>query len=453
MRILVTGASGLLGKNFIRASLAQGHEIFALVRNPADFVMLPREQVFSWQDLAESPTKVLAGVEAVLHLAGENIADRRWSAKRKQVLRNSRIDTTKALVAALAKVAENERPATLISGSAIGYYGYQRDEGIAEGSTPGTDFLAQLCVEWEEQAKVAEALGIRVVYARTGIVISREGGALPQMPPVQVSDGRAVLSWIHVEDWVRAVHFVLHEKNIRGAVNFVAPNPETNRNFIRELAKIFGIPTFGFVPKFVLQLVLGELSQAILSSLSVRPTVLQSAGFQFAFPDLPAALKKELGGRSLLDQFFFRDQFVARSPQEVFPFFAKAENLETLTPPWLNFRITRKTTAEVQKGTLIDYRLKIHGVPVGWRTLISEWNPGHSFVDEQLKGPYSKWHHLHTFVAVPGGALLGDEVTYRVPGWIFGKIFLSAWIRADVTQIFSYRKKRILELQKDNALS
>jgi uncharacterized protein (TIGR01777 family) len=452
MRILITGASGLLGKNLIRSSLAAGHEVVALVRNPADLVMLPMENVFSWQELESAPAKVFGGVEAVVHLAGENIADRRWSHKRKQALRNSRILTTRTLVSALKSLPAEQRPATLISGSAIGYYGYEREEILTEGAAPGKDFLAQLCREWEQEAQPAEALGIRVVYARTGIVLSREGGALPQMPPIQVSHGRNVLSWIHVEDWVRAIHFVLRERKVQGPVNFVAPGPVQNRDFVRELAKVFGIPTFGFVPKLLLQVILGELAQAILSSQRVAPTVLQDCGFHFEFPDLASALKRELGGRSVLDQFFIRDQFVARAPAEVFPFFTKAENLETLTPPWLNFRIIRKSTPEIQQGTLIDYRLKIHGVPVGWRTLISQWHPGKNFVDEQLRGPYSKWHHLHTFTSVTGGVLLGDEVTYRVPGWLPGKLLLSRWIRGDITQIFAYRQKRILELEATSHL-
>jgi len=147
-----------------------------------------------------------------------------------------------------------------------------------------------------------------------------------------------------------------------------------------------------------------------------------------------------------LAQVFKAEQFVPQPLEKVFAFFSRAENLETLTPPWLSFRITGKSTPEIGENTLIDYRLKIHGVPARWRTKILRWQPGVEFVDTQLKGPYALWHHTHRFEAVPGGTLMRDEVIYKVPGGRLGKLLLSWLIRRDVAQIFAFRQAKIEEL-------
>ena len=164
--------------------------------------------------------------------------------------------------------------------------------------------------------------------------------------------------------------------------------------------------------------------------------------FKFKYVQLDDALKNLLGSASLTQHLFTTKQFVPSGRKDVFSFFSKAENLEVLTPTWLNFHIQKKSTPEIEKGTLIDYQLKIHGVPVKWRTEIREWNPDSSFVDFQLKGPYNKWHHLHTFEDVPGGTLICDEVTFKIPGWIFGNLLLPL-IRKDVGEIFKYRQTKI----------
>jgi uncharacterized protein len=445
MRILVSGASGLIGKSFIRQALAEGHEIFALVRNPSSFKLLPAKNLIRWSDQTPLDPASLDGMDAILHLAGENIADKRWTKARKLRLVDSRIKGTRSIVETLRKIPAARRPKTFLSGSAIGYYGYQREEPLDESSTAGSDFLAELCVNWEEEALKAKDL-LRVVLVRTGIVLSRAGGALPKMPPIQLSNGKGWMSWIHIEDMVRALLFALDTKDLEGPVNFTSPQAVTNKEFTKALAKAYRIPALGFTPAFALKIALGELANALLSSQKVMPRALQEKGFSFRYPSLDSALARELNGIHFLDKAFVRDQFVPKTREEVFSLFSSAENLETLTPPWLNFRIISKTTDKIQKGTLIDYRLRIHGAPVRWRTLISEWKPEDHFVDEQLKGPYSKWRHLHTFRKVPGGCIIGDEVIYRVPGSFLGAALLSAWIAKDVSQIFSYRQKRIEEM-------
>ena len=446
MRILVTGASGLIGKNFIRYALRYGHEVYALVRNPQKFQMLPEDQVFRWNHGDLPPQEAFNGVDAVVHLSGENIAEKSWSKDQKKRITESRLIGTRNIVFALSQLPSNKRPKVLLSGSAIGIYGYSQNGILDENTAPGNDFLANLCSDWEKEAKQAEALGIRVVLARTGIVLSKEGGALSKMSPIQISDGSSWMSWIHIEDMVRAMMHTLKNDSVRGAVNFVAPNPVQNKEFTKELAKVKKIPTFGFVPKSFLDVSLGEVSNVIASSIRIKPKNLLDTGFQFIYSNLQSALEKELLGSHLLDRYLFKDQFVPLKVEEIFHFFSRAENLEILTPPWLNFKIVSKSSEEVRPGTLIEYKLKVHGIPVRWQTLIKDWKKDEFFVDEQLKGPYSKWHHLHTFEKVQGGCLLRDEVTYRVPGSVFGNLLLSKWIEKDVNQIFDYRQKCIREL-------
>jgi len=446
MRILVTGASGLIGKNFIRHSLRLGHDVRALVRSPQNFKMLPEKNIFKWSHENHPPEEAFEFVDAIVHLAGESIAGKSWSNQQKKIIVESRLLGTRNLVEVLSRLPLNKRPKVLLSGSAVGYYGYQREEVLDESASAGQDFLAKLCVDWEQEALKAKKLGLRVVLARTGLVLSKEGGALAEMPPVQISNGKNWMSWIHIEDMVRIIDFAIENENISEAINCVAPKPVQNKDFVKILAHVRRIPFVGRVPRVFLDIALGEMAQVVVSSLRVKAKALETAGFKFLHPDLSLALEHELRGCGPLDSVLFKDQFVPLKPEEVFPFFSRAENLETLTPPWLNFKIVAKSKEQIKKGSLIDYKLNIHGVPVRWRTLISAWKKNELFIDEQLKGPYTKWHHVHTFDTVLGGCLLRDEITYRAPGFIFGKLLLSKWISSDVNKIFSYRQEQIQKL-------
>lgn len=190
---------------------------------------------------------------------------------------------------------------------------------------------------------------------------------------------------------------------------------------------------------------MGELSQAILANQKIYPNKCLENGFKFKFDSLREALNDLMGGLSLLENNFFVKQYVCAERSEVFSFFSKAENLEILTPPWLNFHIVSKSTADIKKETLIEYKLKIHGFPVKWKTLIKEWIPNQSFVDFQLKGPYKKWHHQHTFEEVPGGTLISDDIVFEIPGGFIGQL-IQPFVKKDVRQIFQYRQNKIKEL-------
>jgi len=236
------------------------------------------------------------GADAVVNLAGASIADGRWTAERKALLRASRIDTTRTLVSALARM--NTRPSVMMSASAIGYYGDRGDETLTEESKPGADFLAGLAQEWEAEALKAEALGIRVVLARFGIILARDGGALPKMMlPFKIGvggklgSGQQWMSWVTLEDVVGILRLAIENASLRGAINVVSPQPLQNAEFTKVLAKAMHRPALFPAPAFALRLALGEMADALLlSSQRVVPQKLQQLGYRFLRPDLNSAL-------------------------------------------------------------------------------------------------------------------------------------------------------------------
>ena len=237
------------------------------------------------------------GADAVVNLAGASIADGRWTAQRKALLGSSRIDTTRALVGALTKM--NARPSVLVSASAIGYYGDRGDETLTEDSKPGGDFLAGLAQEWEAEALKAEALGIRVVLPRFGIILAREGGALPKMMlPFKIGvggklgSGRQWMSWVTLEDVVGILRFAIENPPVRGAITIVSPQPQQNVEFTKVLAEAMRRPALFPAPTFALRLALGEMADALLlSSQRVLPRAIEKLGHRFLHSDLPTALK------------------------------------------------------------------------------------------------------------------------------------------------------------------
>jgi len=301
MKILIAGSSGLVGTALGSVLARAGHTVCRLVR-PQSAAGEGATEGFA---VARNPgTGELGGAgvgaDAVVNLAGASIADGRWSKQRKELLRASRIDTTRALVNALAKM--NARPSVLVSASAIGFYGNRGDETLTEESKPGTGFLSGLSQEWEAEALKAEALGIRVVLARFGIILAREGGALPKMlTPFKLGvggrlgNGKQWMSWVTLEEAVGILRFVIENAPLRGAINVVSPQPLQNAAFTKALAKAMHRPALFPAPAFALRLALGEMANALLlSSQRVAPQALQKLGYRFLHTDLNSALAKVL---------------------------------------------------------------------------------------------------------------------------------------------------------------
>src|SRR5713101_3610257 len=301
MKILVTGSSGLVGTALVSALARGGHTMCRLVRPQSAGGEGGREGcAVAWNPATGELGGAGVGADAVVNLAGASIAGGRWTAERKALLRSSRIGTTHALVGALAKM--NARPSVLVSASAIGIYGDRGDETLTEESKPGTDFLADLAKEWEAEALKAEALGIRVVLARFGIILAREGGALAKMlTPFKLGvggrlgTGKQWMSWVTLEDVVAILRFAIESASVRGAINIVSPQPLQNAEFTTVLAKAVHRPALFPAPAFALRLALGEMADALLlSSQRVAPQALEKLGYRFLHPDLTSALSAVL---------------------------------------------------------------------------------------------------------------------------------------------------------------
>jgi len=294
MNVIVSGATGLIGSAVVSSLRGQGHGVEPLVRTK------PTASVY-WDPYAgEIAADKLEGHDAVVHLAGETIAGR-WTAEKKRRIRESRLEGTKLLSDAIARLAKP--PAVFLCASAIGYYGNRGDEILREDSVPGADFLANLCREWEAATKPAADKGVRVVNLRFGVVLSAKGGALAKMlPPFRVGlggiigNGRQYWSWIALDDVVAAIEFALTNEKLTGPVNVVAPNPVTNRQFTKTLGRVLDTPAIFPMPAFAARLAFGEMADALLlASQRVEPAKLKAAGFQWRFPELEAALRHAPG--------------------------------------------------------------------------------------------------------------------------------------------------------------
>jgi uncharacterized protein (TIGR01777 family) len=293
VNVTITGASGFLGQRVVQKLLETDTAVHVLGRKRSD--NLPAAVQFSeWNSSeTEPPAASLASADAVIHLAGEPVAQRWTEAARKRIF-DSRVDGTRHLVNALS--TQSSRPRVLVCASAVGYYGSRGDQILTEASTAGSDFLARVVVGWEEAAQLAESLGIRVVRLRFGMVLGHGGALAKLLPPFRfglggrLGSGHQWMAWIHIEDAVKLILFTLGYSAIRGAVNATAPHPVTNQEFTDRLATALHRPAIFPVPAFALKLALGEMSEVLLASQRVLPTVAKSAGFRFQYPDLHAAL-------------------------------------------------------------------------------------------------------------------------------------------------------------------
>lgn len=303
MRIVITGGSGFIGRRLVARLLEQGDQVLVLTRRleqarrilgeSPNLKLLPYDpyQPQAW-------AAALEGYEGIVNLAGEPLASSRWTETKKKEIRRSRVETTQALVQALASL--NQKPQVMISSSAVGYYGsHPEGDPLTETDPPAQDFLAEVCQAWEAAARPVEELGIRLAILRTGIVLGPDGGALGQMlAPFQffiggtIGSGKQWLSWIHREDWVSLVCFLLEQGS--GVFNATAPNPVQMEEFCRTLGQVLGRPSWLPVPELALELLLGEAAQVVLTGQKVIPQAALQMGFTFQYPQLKEALRQIL---------------------------------------------------------------------------------------------------------------------------------------------------------------
>ncbi|MEU4271222.1 TIGR01777 family oxidoreductase [Streptomyces sp. NPDC026092] len=291
-RIAVTGASGLIGSALVRSLRADGHQVSRLVRRPARTA----------DEVEWDPARLyvdaagLVGVDAVVHLAGAGVGERRWSEAYKKEIRDSRVLGTRAIAQALASLAEP--PKVLVCGTALGYYGDTGSRAVDESAPAGEGFLPSVCVEWEAAAAPAEEAGIRVAYARTGLVVAAEGGAWGRLFPVfragiggRLGDGRQYWSFISLHDEVAALRHMIDTESLSGPVNLTAPEPVTNREVTAAMGRVLRRPTLFAVPAPALRLALGEFATDVIGSQRVLPSRLLESGFSFAFPTIDESIR------------------------------------------------------------------------------------------------------------------------------------------------------------------
>lgn len=454
MRILLTGGTGLIGRELGLALAARGDTLVCLVRDVRSArrrLPFPAE-CHAWEHTQAVPAAALQGVQAVVHLAGEPVADTRWTERKKALIRDSRILGTRQLVRAV--MDHGVAVQAFVHGSASGYWGERGDEQVDASSPKGSGFLADVVDAWEAELQplAEQRPGLRVPIVRTGIVLAREGGALAEMLPLfrlsaagALGHGRQWMSWIHLQDIIGLFLHALDQPGANGVLEGVAPQAVTNREFTTTLCRAMGVAQNLAAPTPVIQALFGQRAGIVLGSIRVVPQATLASSFVYRFASLQAAMDDLL--TPLREGTWQREwlQWMPRAPEDVWPFFGDAHNLEAITPAFLGFNVLGQSTAEIGAGTLIDYKLRLGGVPLRWRTRIDAWDPPRRFVDLQERGPYRLWHHTHDFVPLAGGTLMRDTVRYRLPaGWL-GTLAGGQAVEAAVERIFEYRARRIDE--------
>ena len=450
MRILVSGGTGLLGQALISQLVADGDSVAVLTRDvqKAKEILPLGVDVFHWDPSAlVAPPESLEGSQAVVHLTGETIQGR-WTKTKKDRILQSREMSTCNLVSAISTM--ETPPLKVVSASAVGYYGDRGNEKLTEYSKRGKGFLSDVVGVWEGRLEPLRGAGINITHLRLGVILSEYGGALKQMVlpwrlglGVKIGDGSQWWPWIHIDDAVGLIEHTLKGHMLGGPVNAVAPEQVTQTEFANALAKALGRPRILRVTEFLIRALMGEMSCELTAS---RRVVNSDIDYEYRFPSLDKALRNLLpqGKVKTLGMRRFRTEMQVDAPiDKVFDFFADPTNLEEITPPWLNFTVMSPQPLDIGFGTIIDYRLHLHRVPVTWQSQIIEWDPPRRFVDVQNKGPYHHWEHTHEFTSYEGRTLIRDSVNYKVPGgFIVDKLF----VRRDLERIFSYRQRILREL-------
>ncbi len=448
MKILITGATGLVGTKLLESLVSRGFDdIRVLTRDSVSaqkIIPFPVE-FFTWNpDKNFIEVGALLNVDIIIHLAGDNIASGRWTESKKNKILNSRVKGSELLIKTIKE--QDIKPAKIISSSAIGIYGDCGDKEVNDENKVGTDFLAQVCLHWEKSILNHNIPQLKAYCIRTGIVLSPDGGALQKMLPAflagiagNLGNGKQYMSWIHIDDLVNQFIFLIENEGLVNIYNGTAPGPVTNNEFTKILGNILNRPTLLPIPAIVLKMIFGEMSDILLTGQNIVPHQFVQEGFQFKFNSLKLALedilKFTVKGESTLKKYLW----INKPLPTVFDFFADENNLERITPPHLRFKIIDKDTQKIEQGTMINYKLKIHGIPVKWKSLISVYDHGNTFTDIQLIGPYAKWIHKHSFKHYKAGTLMLDEVVYIIPMGLLGRILAGYFIRKDISKIFNYR--------------
>ena len=449
-RIVVAGATGFVGRALVDALAARGDQVTALVRQPEAAKLPSGVQVRRYDALAgDAASQVLDGQDAVVNLVGESIAGR-WTARKKQAIYDSRVVTTRNLVAALRRCSD--RPKALINASAVGYYGSRGDEPLDETAAPGSDFLARLTVDWEREARAATVLGVRVVCVRQGIVLGRGGALEAMLLPFKLgiggplANGRQWFPWIHIDDDVGMFLHAIDDETLEGPVNAVSPDIAKNARFAHALGHALCRPSFARVPRAALKLAFGELADSLVTSELVLPIRAQQIGFQFGQERLEEALLRILdpeSDRRPATSRFESSVAVRAAPEKVFPIISDIANLGRLLPPDLDFRLLNGPR-EMRTGAAAEFEFTFRGRRLHWRAVIAEWKPPLRFIAEQVRGQCVLWRHEHAIQGGVGDCVVNDRIDFLLPGAPFSRILIPG-VRRELERIFGYRGRRLAQ--------
>ncbi len=450
MKILITGATGSVGNYVGRKLFKQGHSLIVVSRSAKKAKMqleFPADIIEKDLVSEELSTNDFKDVDVIIHLMGETV-DGRWNDKKKLDILNSRILSSQNLIKNLPASIQ-----TVISASAQGIYGDSGDLELSDlksHTVAKNDFLADVCEKWEAPFKLLKQ---RTVQLRIGIVLDPQSGALKKMIPLfqkglggTLGSGKQYMSWIAIDDLSDIITTAIANSDYKGAINCCAPENVTNDQFTTKLCKALDVFKSAPVPEFALNIAIGEMAKVVLGSIRMRPDQLIENKYPFKYTQLEDYFEKNLQEFKDGHGFLSVKQYLSKDIESMFQFFGEAQNLEKITPKTLNFSIDKMSTAEIEKDTLIDYKLKIHGVPINWKTLIVEWNPPHRFIDTQLNGPYKFWYHTHDFEKMGPGTLMSDKVRYKLPMGFLGNLVGQTFVQKDVESIFKYRREVVSTL-------
>lgn len=448
MKIVIAGGSGLLGQALTEALIKAGDKVTILSRKPDEIDwQVPGSRVVAWISPSNASwEEEIDGSDVVINLAGasiagDNLLNMRWTQARKEAILSSRHKAGQALVKAITQA--ERKPRTFLQASAIGYYGTQDEKNLTEASPPGQDFLAEVTRQWEASTVPLDNLSLRRVVLRTGLVLSRRGGLLPTlMVPFHfgaggpVGSGRQIMSWIHIEDWVRAVIHLIKDESTQGVYNLTAPEAVGNRHFARALGKAMRRPALVRTPAWALKALLGEASTLALDGQHVIPSRLLDSKFTFEYESLESALTALFN-----EPLRFRRAFkVEATPSVVSDYHRNTAVLRRLTP--FPIIVQFQHVEAVREGSTARFILWFGPVPVHWHARHYDVQMSQGFTDDLAAGPFRSWVHQHSFLSRPsGGTRVQDEIHAELGRGLFhGLVSRFMWLTLPI--LFAFRAWR-----------
>jgi len=439
--------------------LKDGHQVTAITRSVARATRQLGADitVVAWSD-SLGIQRALEHSDGVIHLAGEPIADRRWTQRQKRTLWDSRVKLTQTLVKHMQRCTVP--PKVLISASAVGFYG-QRSKPVDESSAAGKGFTSRLAVAWEAAAQDATDLGVRVVQLRLGLVLARSGAfrimdaAYRRGLGARVGSGTHGACWIHLADVLGLIEWALHRQDIHGPLNATAPNSRTQQEVHADFSTHYGRQWSPAIPGFLVRLALGERARLLTHGAVVDAHVALSQGYSFLFPTLTAALTHLTNRKRYQDIQFetclnvqkaggqdatyvlMSSTRVGAPLSQVAPWFETPHNLTLMTPPFMRFKILQ--AENMAENAMLSYQIDLFGFPMKWTSKIPVFEPGVRFVDTQVRGPYRLWWHEHRYQSDGEETWVYDTVHYTLPLGVLGRIAHALWVKPTLRRIFEYR--------------